>query len=237
MNLDRLTRLEDLTRRYAKHRPCGAGLGMLWGGLVYQFAAGLALGWVLRQVDNEGLTRALIHFQGRTPLFLQIAAIATPILVWLGVYLLQEWADRRFGAVEGQAHVALQFPRWFLPGFVICFEGLLLTFSVLNAYILFPGDEVHALDAWKVGGPIVIALLALVWGRAKQDQETRTLMMLVSLPSGFLLLSGRADLLVIAVTSCAYLALMFVVMVKGALRFGGFLAVSRKLAAIQPEAE
>jgi len=29
MNLDRLTRLEDLTRRYAKHRPCGAGLGML----------------------------------------------------------------------------------------------------------------------------------------------------------------------------------------------------------------
>ena len=237
MNLDRLTRLEDLTRRYAKHRPCGAGLGMLWGGFVYQFAAGLALGWILRQVDTQGLTHALIHFQGRTPRFLEITAIATPVLVWIGVYLLQGWADRRFGAVAGRSHTSVLFPRWLLPGFVIFFEGLLLAFSLLNAYILFPGDPIYALDAWKVAGPIAIALLALVWGGAKQDQETRALMLIVSIPTGFLLLPGRAEPLLVTVASCLYLAAMFIVMVKGALRFASFQKVSRELDALQPESE
>lgn len=237
MNLDNLSRLDDLTRRYAKHRPCGAGLGMLWGGLVYQFAAGLALGWILRQVDDHGLASTLIHFAGRTPRFLEITAIVTPLLVWIGVYLLQAWVDRRFGAVEGQPQTGFMFLRWFSPGFVILFEGLILVFNLLNAFVLFPGNPAHALDLWRVCGPIIIALLALYWGRAKQDQETRTLMMLVSLPSGFLLLSGQTDLLMVAVTSCAYLALMFALIVKGALRFVGFLKVSQELASLKPDAE
>lgn len=237
MNLDRLARLEDLTHRYAKHRPCGAGLGMLWGGLVYQFAAGLALGWVLRQVENKDLVHTLFHFQGKTPVFLEASAVATPILVWLGVCLLQGWVDKRFGAVVGQPSSNPHFPRWLLPGFVILCEGMLLAFSFLNPFVLFRNNPAYALDPWKAGGALAIALLALLWGRSEQDHQTRNLMMAISLSSLFILLSGPADLLMITVTSGAYLALMFGIMIKGALRFGGFLKVSRELAALQPEGE
>jgi hypothetical protein len=52
MNSDGLARLEDLTRRYARFRPCGAGLGVVWGGLLLYlmifFAACLVMmSWLL----------------------------------------------------------------------------------------------------------------------------------------------------------------------------------------------
>lgn len=237
MNLDRLTRLEGLTRRYAKCRPGAAGLGMLWGGFVYQFSAGLALGWVLRQIENKDTMHTLTHLEARTPAMLMASAIATPIVVWLGVWLLQGWVDKRFGAVLGEPSSRLQFPRWFYPGFVILFEGVLLALSVFNAHVLFLGNPAYAMEGWKVGGALSIALLAVLWGRSGQDQQTRSLMMLVSVPSLFILQSGPVDLLVIVVIYGSYLALMFGIMIKGALRFGEFLKVSRELAAIQPEAE
>ncbi|HET8900802.1 MAG TPA: hypothetical protein VFM84_02590 [Holophagaceae bacterium] len=237
MNLDRLTRLEDLTRRYAKCRPGGAGLGMLWGGLVYQFSAGLTLGWVLRQVTDKDTMHTLIHSQMKTPVMLMAAGIATPIVVWLGVCLLQGWVDKRFGAVVGQPASRVQYPRWLLPGFVIGCEGMLLVFSFLNAFVVNRNDPAHALDPWKVGGALAIALLAVLWGRAEQDQQTRGLMMAVSIPSIFILMSGPVNLLEISVISGAYLALMLGLMIKGALRFAEFLKVSRELDALQPEGE
>jgi hypothetical protein len=237
MDLDHLTRLEDLTRRYAKHRPCGAGLGMLWGGLVYQFSAGLALGWVLRQMENKNLLHTLLHFQGKAPVFLEASAVATPILVWLGVGLLQGWVDKRFGAVVGEPSTSAQLPRWFFPGCVLLLEAVLLSFSVFNAHVLFRNDPAYAMDAWKVGGGLAIALLAALWGRSGQDQQTRSLMMLVSIPSLFILQSGPTDPFIIALASGAYLALMLGIMIKGALRFGAFLKVSRELDALQPEGE
>jgi hypothetical protein len=241
MTPDRLAHIENLTRRYARYRPCGAGLGALWGGIVYQFFAGMALGWVLRQVEPcatlRDFARALFRSQAHLPRLLVVSAIAAPLLIWLGVYLIQRGVDRRFGRVVGEPHEGIQFPRWLLPGFVILVGLITLAFGAFNHKALFPNDPAYNLDAWKVGGILSIALLALLWGRAGQDQQTRTLMMLASLPSILALTAGPADLFMLSFTSAAYLILMFAAMVKGALRFGGFLKVSRELDALQPEGE
>jgi len=52
MTTDRLTRLEDLTRRYARYRPCGAGLGVMWGGVLLAALAALF------RLDLAGVYRA-----------------------------------------------------------------------------------------------------------------------------------------------------------------------------------
>lgn len=241
MNLDRLARLEDLTRRYAKHRPCGAGLGMLWGGLVYQFFAGLVLGWVLRQVEPSAtlkdLARALFRAQMKTPVFLEAAAIATPLAVWLGVFFIQRQVDRRFGVVAAEPATGQAILRWFMPGFVILLAGLHLAMGVFHARVLFPHDPAYAADPMSLSGTVAIAALALLWGRSRQDAQTRSLMILVSFLPLFILRPGPADLFVFTAASAAYLLLMFGIMALGALRFAGFLKVSGELSAIRPEGE
>lgn len=240
MNPDHLRRLEDLTRRYAKHRPCGAGLGTLWGGMVYGFFAGMVLGWVLGQVvafaTRQSFAHTLFHSQVGMPPLLVGSAIAAPWLIWVGVLLVQRWVDQRFGKVVGEPRDSFQLPRWFLSGFVVLIALLNLSLSIFDHHALFQGAPDYRLNAWKVGGMLAIGLLALWWGRAGQDEQTRTLMMLCSIPSLFALNAGPADLFILSFTSAIYLALMFAAMVKGALRFASFMKVRQELSAIQPEA-
>lgn len=237
MTPDRLTHIEDLTRRYAKYRPCGAGLGALSGGIIYQLFAGSVLGWVLRQAEPLNGFKEVLRARIHTPPFLQVLAITVPLFIWLSILLIQKRVDRRFGVVTGEAQRDFLTVRWLAPGAVILLAAAHLAFGAINAHILFPGDPRYAMGALSITGTATIMLLAGVWGRSARDPQTLLLMMTTSLPSLFILRPGPGDLFIFAFISCAYLALMFWLMISGALRFGEFLKVSRELDALQLAAE
>src|SRR4051812_19358621 len=100
MNSERLTRLEDLTRRYARYRPCGAGLGVVWGGVLLAALTALFVYWALGAYGSAspslGLWRFLRTSRLTPPAWLAIVAALTPFVAWGGMAAIQEWVDRHF---------------------------------------------------------------------------------------------------------------------------------------------
>ena len=83
MDSTRLARLEDVTRRYGRYRPCGAGLGVLWGGLLLAALGLMMLRWTTTEYAAHALqTQTLWRFLRDTPLtppmWLVVAAVAWP---------------------------------------------------------------------------------------------------------------------------------------------------------------
>ena len=236
MNLDRLARLEDLTRRYAKNRPCGAGLGVLWGGVLLGLLEGMLVGWMMteyvaRPDRSTGFWRFSRTAQLATPSWLGWVALATPFLAWLGLMAIQGWVDRRCGAVESREG-SNRYPKWAAPKMVAAMACL---FFVLQAW-----DSPSALMGFGSLGILAVAAWAFVWGRNCRDGLTQTVMLFLSIPPLFILAGtgaasrlGSANLL----TFGAYSVFMLVMLIKGAVRFTGFLKVSRELAAIPPVGE
>ena len=238
MTQNRLAHIEDLTRRYAKYRPCGGGLGTLCGAILLQFFIGLVLGWILRQVETGTQSQSFWQFLAEahlvTPISLKVAAIATPFLAWLGILLSQWWVDRRFGAVEGlpsfEAKLVLQ--RVLCPLFILIYA----VFAFFQTRFLFL-NPTYALPGWILVGILAIGVLALVWAYSSRDGQTLTVMFFVSAPSLFILHSAYADLQFLLALFTLYSLLGLRLVLMGGLRFAGFLKVSRELAAIQPESE
>src|SRR5438477_6980235 len=103
MNTERLAHLEDLTCRYGRYRPCGAGLGVLWGGLVLGTLGGMLLYWTRAEYAALALpSQTFWRFLRDTPLtspdWLQFAAGPAPFAAWAGIVAIQEEIDRQFGA-------------------------------------------------------------------------------------------------------------------------------------------
>lgn len=97
MDRDRLAHMEDVTRRYGKYRPCGAGLGVLWGGLLLGVLGVLLLQWTRHEYAASAVpSQTLWRFLRDTPLtppgWLQIAATVSPFIGWLGLLAIAAWA-------------------------------------------------------------------------------------------------------------------------------------------------
>jgi len=239
MNPDRLKHIEDLTRRYAKYRSCGAGLGVVWGGLLLSLLAAFLLRWCWTAyssaaVQNQTLWRFLRTTELVPPAWLVAAAAATPFVAWVGLNGIQRWVDRRFGTVESQEPVD-QFPRgpsWFFPAVVVVMACAL--FGVLV------WDSAAGFAVWGAAGIAAIALWALIWGRDHRDRLTQFVMFAVSIPPMYLLAATDSSSKIAAgnlIIFATYLAWMLVLLAHGLKRFSGFLKVRGDLAALEPESE
>lgn len=239
MNADRLSRLEDLTRRYARYRPCGAGLGVAWGGVLLAVLAALFFSWAWHAYPAPppsamSLWRFLRTSQLTPPAWLVIAAALTPFVAWAGMRGIQAWVDRHFGAVESReaCGALIQGPDWMAPFMVVMMATLLCGVLIW--------DAAARSAALGLIGILAIAAWTAVWGRGSRDRLTQLVMLAVSIPPMYLLASTDAESKMAAgnlVIFAAYLVLMAWLLVKGGRRFFGFLEVSRDLAAIQPADE
>ena len=237
MDIDRLALMEDVTRRYGKYRPCGGGLGVLWGGLVLGVLGGLLFYWTRAEyaahaLPSQSLWRFLRDTRLTSPGWLQLAATLAPFAAWLGMLAIQRWIDRQFGAVTTEPNVECRTrprgPTWMAPFLVVMFACLLSGILIWDA---------PAAAARGVLAMLAIGAWAIVWGRNSRDQLTLLVMLGVSVPSMYLMAATdpeanftAGNLLIFA----AYFALMLWLVVQGLLRFAGFLKVRADLAAMQP---
>jgi len=242
MTADRLARLEDLTRRYARYRPCGAGLGVLWAGALLVMLTALFLWWTLSayaaaSASSVSLWRFLRSSPLVPPAWLVLAAAATPFAAWLGLTGIQDWVDGHFGAVEsGERGVScagrIRGPHW-MPSVLV---GIMAV--VLSGLLLV--DATRGGNAVGIVGILAIAGWAIVWGRGSRDQLTQMVMLTLSIPPLYVIASTDAASKLAAgnlVIFGSYLVLMFWLLVQGATRFSGFLKVRRDLASIGPVEE
>ena len=223
MDSDRLELIEDVTRRYGRYRPCGAGLGVLmleWTRSEY----------IARAAEAQTFWRFLRDTALIPPAWLQLAAIASPFIAWLGLAGIQYRVDRQFGAVTAD-RAALDCPRrprWVMPSFVVLLAGLLSGVLIWDA---------RAAATRAVVAMLAIGAWALVWGRRSQDQLTLLVMFAVSVPSMYLLAAADAEghfasgNLIIFGT---YFVLMMWLLLQGATRFSRFLKVRADLSAMRP---
>jgi hypothetical protein len=237
METDRLAHIADVTRRYGKYRPCGAGLGVLWGGLLLGGLGALQLQWTQHEYALKALpTQTLWRFLRDTPLtppgWLQLAAVAAPFAAWLGLLAIQAWVDRQFGAVTTTEGGSLcgrpRGPWWMAPVLV----GLLA--CLLSGVLIW---DAAAGAVRGVAAMLAIAAWALVWGRHSRDQLTLLVMFAVSVPSLYLMAATDPNANFTAgnlIIFGAYFFLMMWLLLQGVLRFSGFLRVRADLAAIQP---
>jgi hypothetical protein len=240
MDTEQLARMEDVTRRYGSYRPCGAGLGVVWGGVLLGLLGVLLLQWTQQQYAQRAVeSQTLWRFMRDTPLpppgWLQLAAIASPFIAWLGLVGIQAWVDRQFGTVTSEASAVscarLRGPRWLAPVVVIMMA------CALSAVVLWDASTAAIRGAAAM---LAIGGWALVWGRSSRDQLTLMVMFAVSVPSLYVLAATdpygnfAAGNLIIFGT---YLLLMLSLIAQGLRRFFGFLKVRADLAALRPVEE
>jgi len=235
MDTDRLEHIEDVTRRYGKYRPCGAGLGVLWGGLLLGTLGLLMLEWTRHAyaasaVPSQTFWRFLRDTALTPPGWLQVAAITAPFIGWLGLLAIQRAVDRQFGAVttDPASRECPRRPRWLLPSFVV------LLACLLSGALLWAD---RAAAARGVLAMLAIAGWAVVWGRGSQDQLTLLVMFAVSVPSMYLMAATDPDAHFAAgnlIIFGSYFLLMMWLLLQGVIRFSGFLKVRTDLAAMQP---
>jgi hypothetical protein len=235
MDTDRLELLKDVTRRYGKYRPCGAGLGVLWGGLLLGTLGVLMLQWLRGEylagaAESQTFWRFLRDTQLTPPQWLQLAAIGSPFLGWLGLALIQQRVDRQFGAVTADPASldCPRRPRAVMPSFVVLLACLLAGVLIW--------DE-GAAGTRGVLPMLAIGAWALVWGRRSQDQLTHLVMFAVSVPSIYLIAATDRDAHFAAgnlIIFGTYFALMVWLLLQGATRFSRFLKVKADLSALRP---
>jgi hypothetical protein len=235
MDRNRLEQMTDVTRRYGKYRLCGAGLGVLWGGLVLGALGLLMLQWTrseyaARAVSSQTFWRFLRDTELTPPGRLQLAAMAAPFVAWLGLVAIQHAVDRRFGTVitDRAAGDCQHRPRWVMPSFVV------LLACLLSATLVWY-DRAAAIRA--VVAMLAIAAWAFVWGRRSHDQLTLLVMFGVSVPSMYLMAAtdpeghfASGNLIIFGI----YFVLMMWLLLQGVTRFSGFLKVRADLSAMQP---
>ena len=230
--------MQDITQRYGKYRPCGAGLGVVWGGLLLGGLGLMVLQWAqheyaARALASQSLWRFLRDTRLTPPGWLQVAAVVCPFIAWLGLVLIQQWIDRRFGAVTalGSSSACALWrprgPRWLPPATVVMLACVLSGVMVWDTQAFSRG----------VAALLAIAAWTLVWGRASRDRLTLLVMFAVSVPSLYVIASTDPDANFTAgnlVIFATYLLLMIVLIVQGLVRFRGFLTVSAELSMLRP---
>jgi hypothetical protein len=230
--------MEDVTRRYGKYRPCGAGLGVVWGALILGTLGLLMLKWAgaeygVRALPSQSLWRFLRSTPLTPPGWLQIAAVLAPFVAWGGLVAIQSWVDRQFGEVttDGSDCARRRAPRWMAPFFV----GMLA--CLLSGVLLW---DAQASAAPGVVAMLAVAAWAVVWGRNSRDQLTLLVMFAVSVPSLYLMAAtdpeanfAAGNLIIFA----TYFVLMMWLLLQGVMRFSRFLKVRADLAAMQPVEE
>ena len=236
MDIEHLARLEDVTRRYGRFRPCGAGLGVTWSGLLLAALGLLTLQWTRHEYAARALpSQTFWRFLRDTPLtppgWLQLAAVLAPFVAWMGLLAIQAWVDRQFGAVTTEPEVCarpLKGPRWLAPMLVVLM-------ACLMAGVLIYDGQLGAVRG--VAGIAAIGAWALVWGRHSRDQLTLLVMFALSIPSIYVMAATDTNAKFTAgnlVIFATYLVLMLFLLLQGLIRFSGFVKVRADLAALRP---
>ena len=228
-----LTRIEDLTRRYATYSRSQAGLSAAWGGLCSVLLGGLVLGLDVLDYSNHlarngspGFWRFLLkqHDSGWTqrPL-LSAIALALPVLWLVGRAWVQRRVYERHGVVVEtctQRDVAMR-------QLYTCFEFAMAGLLILGAWIdlafgLFP--------AVRIPGALLataVALLLPLFGRRLVSAPDRGALLLLCLGSSTVLAGGHAESLL--GTLLVTIVMGLVQMAFGLVAHGQFRKVKREL--------
>jgi hypothetical protein len=236
MNSEQLAHMADVTRRYGRFRPCGAGLGVIWGGVLLGTLGILTLQWAWQVYSTDALAgQTFWRFMRDTPMtppgWLQLAALLAPFVGWAGLVAIQTWVDGQFGAVTAEAEACarpLKGPRWMAPFMVMLMAGLL-------AGVLVWDGQLAAVRG--VAGILAIGAWALVWGRRSRDQLTLLVMFAVSVPSIYVLAATDTNAKFTAgnlAIFATYFVLMLFLLLQGIKRFSQFVRVRADLMAMQP---
>jgi hypothetical protein len=214
---------------------------VVWGGVLLGALGVLLLQWASNEyAARASASQTLWRFLRDTPLtppgWLQAAAVISPFVAWLGLVVIQQWIDRRFGEVTSLSSTEEcgrwrpRGPRWLPPVMVVVLA------SALTGVMIWDGQ------AFSHGVLALIAIGAwtLVWGRASRDQLTLLVMFAVSVPSLYVIASTdpaanftAGNLLIFG----TYLILMLALIIQGLTRFRRFLQVSAELSALRPVEE
>ena len=236
MNTEQLAHMADVTRRYGRFRPCGAGLGVVWGGALLGTLGVMTLTWSWQAYGADALQgQSFWRFLRDTPLsppgWLQLSALLAPFVGWLGLVAIQAWVDGQFGAVTAEAEACarrLKGPRWMMPFMVMLMAGLL-------AGVLVWDGQLAAVRG--VAGIAAIGAWALVWGRQSRDQLTLLVMFALSVPSIYVLAATDTQAKFTAgnlAIFATYFVLMLFLLLQGLKRFSQFVRVRADLLAMQP---
>jgi len=236
MNTEQLAHMADVTRRYGRFRPCGAGLGVIWAGLLLGTLGILSLQWTWQAYTADALAgQTFWRFLRDTPMtppgWLQLAALLAPFVGWAGLVVIQAWVDGQFGAVTAEAEACgrpLKGPRWMAPFMVMLMAGLL-------AGVLVWDGQLAAVRG--VAGILAIGAWALVWGRHSRDQLTLLVMFAVSIPSIYVLAATDTNAKFTAgnlAIFATYFVLMMFLLLQGIRRFSQFVRVRADLMAMEP---
>lgn len=177
-----LKNIEDLTKRYAKTRLGGAGLGPLWA-LMMSFVL-MSLTW--NHIHTEFLASGNIYSSlwrllGSdtlvTPTWLKVAAIATSVLIWLGIACIQALVDKQLGVAihpDPTARVMrLLVPLLFVIG-VLCSIG----YNTGRALAIHDNAGISVFDSMDINsylGWTIITIWGVIWASSSRDSWSRGL--------------------------------------------------------------
>ncbi|MGH8052178.1 MAG: hypothetical protein ACREPB_16065 [Arenimonas sp.] len=180
--MQHLNRLEDLTRRYAKTRLGGAGLGSLWALIMTAVLAVLVWNHIQAEFLASGNTySSLWRLLGSdtlvTPSWLKVATITTSVFTWLGVSCLQLWVDKQLGVAIPNDPTA-KVMRFLTPSLFIV--GMLCTigFNIGRALAIHDNIGVSVFDNLDISsylGWAIITAWGVIWAFSSRDTLSRGL--------------------------------------------------------------
>lgn len=133
-----LDRMEDLTRRYARHSQGAAGFGAVLGGVAFLFQGGLLFGYgfgYFLRYSCDCPTRSVWKFFLRNelapPLLLQLLLMSIPLVWWAARFKLHRWANDAYGEVQQiRTGFRMRYARMDYLGSLAMGPALLIFFSI-----------------------------------------------------------------------------------------------------------
>ena len=185
--MENLKRMADLTRRYAKTRLGGAGLGPLWA-LMMTF---VLVVFIWNHIHTEflasgntysGLWRLLGSDTLVTPFWLKLAAIATSVLTWLGVSCIQLLMDKQLGIAIHHDPTA-RVMRFLNPLFFIGIMLVSIGYNTGKALAINDNLGISVFDTMDISsylGWAIITAWGVIWAFNSRDTWSRGLACLLT---------------------------------------------------------
>ncbi|GEM_PF-4862580 len=220
--------LQDLTRRYAECSKDAAGIATLWGGMLFLFLSGMAVGVAMAFYERDGVSGgipALRYFlvnDHALPHVFQLFFGLSPLVWFLGFWLVSLWSRGQFGRVVAQAEGQDEARK---RAVVLGLLGVLTLYLALRPVLW----GIH-LERWAFWGGIAVPALGgllLVARWRDLSQEGRSILMVLTVTGTLFVHAGIGASLILLVPPYAVLSVVY--LFRGLRRFRNYRGVVREL--------